>query len=63
LDIENRLIDLEIKLANQENMLEQLSAIIYDQQKQIDKLERAAKELEKNNIFDFGQHNVKPPHY
>lgn len=61
--MENRLIEIEIKLANQENLLEQLSTIIYEQQKQIDKLEETAKELEKNNSFDIGHHNVKPPHY
>ncbi len=61
--MEDRLVNIEIKLTNQEQLIEELSAIIYKQQIQIDKLERAAIELERFTQHDIGQHNVKPPHY
>jgi SlyX protein len=61
--MEDRLVNIEIKIANQENLLEQLSSIIYQQQIKIDKLEQIVKALEHNSIFDIGTHNVKPPHY
>ena len=60
---EERLVEIEIKIANQENLIEELNSVIYSQQKQIDQLERTVKELEKTNTFDIGAHNVKPPHY
>jgi SlyX protein len=61
--MDERLVEIEIKVANQENTIEQLSVIIYEQQKQIDRLERVVFELEKATRFEVGQHNVKPPHY
>lgn len=61
--VEERLINIEIKLANQEHLIDQLNIIIYEQQMKIDRLERVVKELEKANTLEVGQHNVKPPHY
>ena len=37
---EDRFIDIEIKLAHQEHMVEALNQRIYEQQQQIDKLEQ-----------------------
>lgn len=61
--MESRIIEIEIKIANQENLLEELNSVIYEQQKTIDRLERALKELEKANSLEIGPQNVKPPHY
>jgi SlyX protein len=61
--VEERFINIEIKLANQEHLIDQLNIIIYEQQMKIDRLERVLKELEKASTFEVGQHNVKPPHY
>lgn len=62
--MDDRLIDIEMKLANQENLLEQLSWVLYEQQKKIDQLERLLNEQSRpNNTVEIGQHNVKPPHY
>lgn len=61
--MEERLIEIEIKIANQENLLEELNSVIYEQQKTIDRLERIIKELEKANSLEIGPQNVKPPHY
>lgn len=60
---EQRFIEIEIKLANQENLLEQLNTVIYEQQKTLDQLQRILKELGKTNSLEIGPHNVKPPHY
>ena len=60
---EERLIEIEIKIANQEHLLEQLNTVMYEQQKTIDRLEKSLKELEKANQLEIGPHNVKPPHY
>ena len=61
--MDERLIDIEMKLSSHENLIEELSTIIYEQQKKIDKLERAMKEIENSNLLEVGSHNVKPPHY
>jgi SlyX protein len=61
--MEERLIELEIKFSNQENMLEQLSHVLFEQQKQIDQLERQIEELRQTKTMEIGPHNVKPPHY
>lgn len=61
--MDDRLIDIEMKLSSHENLIEELSTIIYEQQKKIDKLERAMKEIENSNLLEVGSHNVKPPHY
>lgn len=61
--MEERFIELEMKVANLENLLDQLNSIIYEQQKQIDKMERIMIDLERNNLLEIGQHSVKPPHY
>ena len=37
---EDRFIDLEIKIAHQEHMVESLNQRVYEQQQQIDKLEQ-----------------------
>jgi SlyX protein len=61
--VEERLIEIEIKIANQEHLLDQLNSVIYEQQKQIDQLERAIKGFEKANTPDIRPHSEKPPHY
>ncbi len=42
---ENRLIELEIKVAYQDDLLQTLNTIIATQQQQIDRLERAYKTM------------------
>lgn len=61
--MEDRLINIEIQLTNQENTIEQLNQVVYEQQLRLARLERAVLELEKANTEEIGQHNVKPPHY
>lgn len=66
---EDRLIDIEIKIARQEDVVEALNDIVYRQQKKIDELEalcsalaRHMKEMRETAI-DRGPANEKPPHY
>lgn len=61
--MEERLNKIEFKVANQDNVIEELSSVIYEQQKQIDQLERILRDILKSSQMDIGQHNVRPPHY
>ena len=67
--MEEKLIDLEIRLTHQENHIEELDKIIYQQQKtmdsmteRLDDLERRLKTATENNILSPAD-EVPPPHY
>jgi len=64
---ENRLIDIEIKLADQENLVDNLNRTIYEQGRRIDQLEAMMAKLAEHvrTLRDAGQGplNEKPPHY
>jgi SlyX protein len=63
---ESRFVDIEIKLAHQEDLVESLNARIYEQQKQIDQLEAmVARLIEHMRTRDTAQAplNERPPHY
>ncbi len=66
---EDRLIDLELKITQQEHTIEELNSVIYSQQKQIDTLESKVatliqrfKDYLDGNSDDI-RGNEKPPHY
>ncbi|WP_027362848.1 SlyX family protein [Desulfospira joergensenii] len=67
---ENRLIDMETKLAYQEKIIKDLNDVVCEQQKVIEKLEAGYKKLTK--LFNEqakmvsgieGPADEKPPHY
>lgn len=67
--IENRVADLEIKLAQQDDLLDTLNRTIYRQQQKIDELEtlctvlaRHLKEI-RQAAEASGASEEKPPHY
>jgi len=64
---ENRFIDIEIKLADQENLVDNLNRTIYEQGRRIDQLEAMMAKLAEHvrTLRDAGQGplNEKPPHY
>ena len=67
---EDRLIDIETKLAYQEDLLEQLNGIVTEQQKQIDQLTEVCQKLVDRmvDMIEDGQGGSKsdaekPPHY
>lgn len=60
-NLDLRLTDLEIKFTRQDDLLEQLNTLIYEQQKQIDELTRSLKKLEEKPSGTPA--NERPPHY
>jgi SlyX protein len=64
---EERFIDIEIKLAHQEDLVESLNQRVYEQQKQIDKLEAMlaglAEYIRNNAQSNQTPLNERPPHY
>jgi SlyX protein len=64
---EDRIIDIEIKLAHQENLVESLNQTVYEQGRRIDQLEAMVAKLAEHirALRDAGQGplNEKPPHY
>lgn len=66
---EHRIIELEIKQAYQEDLIQALNQVVADQQKQIGKLEETCKLLnDKIKSLAFGdnqsgQADERPPHY
>ncbi len=66
---EERLIEIESKISYQEDTLQELNKVIYQQQKQIDRLEAICASLI-NHVRDISDAmaensvaNEKPPHY
>jgi SlyX protein len=64
---EDRFIDIEIKLAHQENLVESLNQTIYEQGRRIDQLEAMVAKLAEHirTLREAGQGpvNERPPHY
>jgi SlyX protein len=64
---EDRFIDIEIKLAQQEDLVETLNQTVYQQGRRIDQLEAMLAKLADHvrNLQEAGQQpvNERPPHY
>ena len=66
MSIEDRFVDIEIKLAHQEDLVETLNQLVYDQQKRMDKLEAMCAALAqhiRDNAGGLNAVNERPPHY
>lgn len=67
MDQDERIIQLEIKVAHQEHLLEELSGVLHRQQATIDLLEKKigiiTERVKEGAGLDVGPHNQKPPHY
>lgn len=65
--MEPRIIELELRYTEQQRMLQELSDVLYQQQKKIDRLEhelsylRKRLEAEPPAVVDSG--DERPPHY
>lgn len=66
---DQRLVDIETKIAYQEHMISELNEVVFQQQKTMDELKKTV-ELLKGRLVDIGdmmsaptQANEKPPHY
>lgn len=67
---ETRLIDIELKLTHQEDTVDALNKIVYEQQKKIDELEKLLTALARQvreSANSAGEQrtpdNERPPHY
>jgi len=66
---EERLVDIEIKLARQEDLVETLNQTVFRQQQKIDELEALCSALARHirtlreAAAEPGAANEKPPHY
>jgi SlyX protein len=64
---EDRFVDIEIKLAHQEDLVESLNQMVYQQSRRIDQLEAMVSQLAEHirNNAQAGPNpvNEKPPHY
>ncbi|OGB24599.1 MAG: SlyX protein [Burkholderiales bacterium RIFCSPLOWO2_02_FULL_57_36] len=66
---EERLVDMEIKIARQEDLVDTLNQMVYQQQKKIDELEALCAALARRVIdvssadSERNPANEKPPHY
>ena len=64
---EHRFIDIEIKLAHQEHLVESLNQRVYEQQKQIDQMEAMgvglAERVRTTSQANQAPLNEPPPHY
>ena len=69
MEIEDRLVDIELRITGQEDMVDTLNRTVYEQQKKIDELStlcmalaRQVKEL-RESMTERGPANERPPHY
>jgi len=66
-DHEDRFVDIEIKLALQEDLVDTLNQTVYQQARKIDQLEAMVAKLAEHirNLQEAGQNpiNERPPHY
>lgn len=64
---EKRLVDIETKLAFQEDTIKQLNDVVYEQQKQFDQLDKLCKhiikQLREGDENELDVIDQKPPHY
>lgn len=66
---EDRIVDIEIKIARQEDLLDSLNQLVYQQQKKIDDLEALCAALARRlkDVVSSGNEpnaaNERPPHY
>ena len=66
---DDRLMDIEIKISRQEDLVDTLNQMVYEQQTKIDQLEKMIKALAMHlkalpsGEGDVSPANEKPPHY
>ena len=67
MEYEDRFVDIEIKLAHQEDLVESLNDVVYQQTRRIDQLEamvnKLAEHIRNNAQSGTTPSNEPPPHY
>jgi len=61
--MDDRLIELEVKVAFQENLLGELDGVIQQLRRQIELLQREVEELKESREEPGDEPYEKPPHY
>ena len=65
--VEERIVELELRFLSQQDEIEKLSGVVYDQQRQIDRLEselrRLREALQSEPWAEGSMGHEKPPHY
>ncbi len=63
--MEERFVDLEIRISHQEDMIDELNKLVYQQQVKIDQLEAVLKDMAKRIIELENDRtiNERPPRY
>ncbi len=65
--MEERFVDLEMRISHQEYMIDELNKAIFQQQNRIDQLETTilelAQHLSERMDSNMGPRHEKPPHY
>ncbi len=67
--IEDRLVNIETKISFQEDLIEELNKVVYQQQQKLDQLEAMCKSLTRHvqSLAESGSEaksvNEAPPHY
>lgn len=70
-DTQNRMMEIEIKLSRQEDLLDTLNQLVYEQQKKIDQLSTLCSGLNRQlseiairgELTGISAAHEKPPHY
>jgi SlyX protein len=64
--MEDRIVELELRFTEQQHLLQELSEVVYGQQRELERLarelERLRQKVPEPGIVDPDEHE-KPPHY
>ncbi len=60
---EQHIIGIETKIAFQDKLLDELNAVVYQQQLKMDELEKKVSDLQKKIADDINGAHIPPPHY
>ena len=69
MEMNEAVVDLEIKFSHQEIAVEELQKVVFEQHQRIEKLEKSLKRMTErldgtgSGAQDIGPHSEKPPHY
>ena len=60
---DQRMIEIETKIAFQDKLLDELNGVVYQQQLKVDELEKKVSDLQKKISDDINGAHIPPPHY
>ncbi len=63
MNLENRWVEIETKIAYQDKLVEELNQVVYQQQLKLDELAKFVSEIRKKITDDINPNHIAPPHY